>query len=769
MTVHNDTVEQAQSTPDEKQPYAELGLKDDEYQRIHDILGRRPTDAELTMYSVMWSEHCSYKSSKTHLRYFGETMTEEMGEKILAGIGENAGVVDIGDGNAVTFRVESHNHPSYVEPYQGAATGVGGIVRDIMAMGARPIAVMDQLRFGPADAPDTKRVLPGVVSGVGGYGNSLGLPNIGGETVFDETYAGNPLVNALCVGTLKVDDLKLAFASGKGNKVMLFGSRTGLDGIGGVSVLASDTFEDGAERKLPAVQVGDPFAEKVLIECCLDLYHAGVVVGIQDLGGAGLACATSELAASGDGGMEVNLDNVPLRAQNMTAAEILASESQERMCAVVAPENVAKFREICEHWDVTCAEIGEVTEGNHLVIRHQGEVVVDAPAGTIADEAPEYDRPYARPEWQDELQKYQGTEKCGLVESLQKLVSSPALCSRDFIMNQYDRYVRGNTVQAHHADAGVLRIDEETGRGVAVSADASGRYTKLDPNMGARLALAEAYRNVAVTGAKPVAITNCLNYGSPENPDVMWQFRESVHGLADAAVELSIPVSGGNVSFYNQTGEEPILPTPVVGVLGVIDDVHKAIGNELGTVGEKEVLIALGETKDEFGGSIWQQVSADTSDASSLNGLPPQVDMANEKRLAEFFHGNDLLTAAHDISEGGLAVTAFEMAKRAGATADGAGLGLNLDLTAVHEDEFVAAFSESASRVLVATTADRADQVLARASELGIPAAIVGETTETGALTLGGESVAISQLVSAWSATLPDLFDHAVGANSVVE
>ena len=769
MTVHNDTVEKAQSTPDEQQPYAELGLKDDEYQRIHDILGRRPTDAELTMYSVMWSEHCSYKSSKTHLRYFGETMTEEMGEKILAGIGENAGVVDIGDGNAVTFRVESHNHPSYVEPYQGAATGVGGIVRDIMAMGARPIAVMDQLRFGPADAPDTKRVLPGVVSGVGGYGNSLGLPNIGGETVFDETYAGNPLVNALCVGTLKVDDLKLAFASGKGNKVMLFGSRTGLDGIGGVSVLASDTFEDGAERKLPAVQVGDPFAEKVLIECCLDLYHAGVVVGIQDLGGAGLACATSELAASGDGGMEVNLDNVPLRAQNMTAAEILASESQERMCAVVAPENVAKFREICEHWDVTCAEIGEVTEGNHLVIRHQGEVVVDAPAGTIADEAPEYDRPYARPEWQDELQKYQGTDKRGLVESLQKLVSSPALCSRDFIMNQYDRYVRGNTVQSHHADAGVLRIDEETGRGVAVSADASGRYTKLDPNMGARLALAEAYRNVAVTGAKPVAITNCLNYGSPENPDVMWQFRESVHGLADAAVELSIPVSGGNVSFYNQTGEEPILPTPVVGVLGVIDDVHKAIGNELGTVGEKEVLIALGETKDEFGGSIWQQVSADTSEASSLNGLPPQVEMANEKRLAEFFHGNELLTAAHDISEGGLAVTAFEMAKRAGATADGAGLGLNLDLTAVHEDEFVAAFSESASRVLVATTADRADQVLARAGELGIPAAIVGETTETGALTLGGESVAISQLVSAWSATLPDLFDHAVGANSVVE
>ena len=763
MTVHNDTVEQATQQSDIEQPYRDLGLKDDEYARIREILGRRPTDAELTMYSVMWSEHCSYKSSKTHLRYFGETMTEEMGSKILAGIGENAGVVDIGDGNAVTFRVESHNHPSYVEPHQGAATGVGGIVRDIMAMGARPIAVMDQLRFGAADAPDTKRVLPGVVDGISHYGNCLGLPNIGGETVFDESYAGNPLVNALCVGTLKVEDLKLAFASGTGNKVMLFGSRTGLDGIGGVSVLASDTFEDGAERKLPAVQVGDPFAEKVLIECCLDLYKSGIVVGIQDLGGAGLACATSELAASGDGGMEINLDNVPLRAKDMSAAEILASESQERMCAVVTPENVEKFKEICAHWDVTCAEIGEVTTGKHLIIRHQGEVVVDAPAHTIANEGPVYERPYARPEWQDALQEFQGVEKQGLTATLKKLVASPALCSRDFITNQYDRYVRGNTVQAQHANAGVLRIDEETSRGVAVSADASGRYTKLDPNMGARLALAEAYRNVAVTGARPVAITNCLNYGSPENPDVMWQFRESVHGLADGAVELGIPVSGGNVSFYNQTGEEPILPTPVVGVLGVIDDVHKSIGNELGRVDEPEVLILLGETKDEFGGSIWQQVSADEANTDSgLNGLPPQVDLANEKRLADFFVGNEGLTAAHDISEGGLAVTAFEMAKRSG-------VGLSLDLSKVHEDAFVAAFSESASRVLVATTADRVDTLLHRAEECGVPAVVVGQTNDSGELELGEESIAVAALREAWSATLPLLFGHAVGANSVVE
>ena len=758
MTVHNDTVDAAKANPDAPQPYVELGLKDDEYDKITKILGRRPTDAELSVYSVMWSEHCSYKSSKVHLRYFGETTTPEMAEKILAGIGENAGVVDIGGGDAVTFRVESHNHPSFVEPYQGAATGVGGIVRDIMAMGARPIAVMDQLRFGPADAPDTKRVLPGVVHGVGGYGNSLGLPNIGGETVFDEAYSGNPLVNALCVGTLKVEDLKLAFASGTGNKVMLFGSRTGLDGIGGVSVLGSESFEEGAERKLPAVQVGDPFAEKVLIECCLELYQAGVVVGIQDLGGGGLACATSELAAAGDGGMRVNLDAVPLRAENMTAAEILASESQERMCAVVTPENVEKFQAICAKWEVPVAEIGEVIdEKDRYLVFHNGELVVDAPASTI-DEGPVYERPFARPEWQDELQEQAPVERpADLKQALFDMVSSPALCSRDFITEQYDRYVRGNTVKAKYSDAGVLRINEETNRGVAVSADASGRYTKLDPATGARLALAEAYRNVAVTGAKPVAVTNCLNFGSPESADVMWQFREAVHGLADGAKELGIPVSGGNVSFYNQTGDEPILPTPVVGVLGVIEDVHQAIGHDLGTVDEAEVLILLGETDDEFGGSIWQQISG-----GGLSGLPPQVDLADEERLADFFVGNTDLTGAHDISEGGLAQTVVEMAFRT----EG---GVKLDLSAVHEDEFVALFSESASRAVVATTAGRVDAVLARAAEKGVPAAVIGETTQGRELVFGDVAVDLDELKAAWKATLPDLFGHAVGANSVVE
>lgn len=759
MTTFNDTVAAAQANPDLEQPYASLGLKDDEYARIKEILGRRPTDAELAMYSVMWSEHCSYKSSKVHLRYFGETMTEEMSEKILAGIGENAGVVDIGGGNAVTFRVESHNHPSYVEPHQGAATGVGGIVRDIMAMGARPIAVMDQLRFGPADAPDTSRVLPGVVDGISHYGNCLGLPNIGGETVFDESYAGNPLVNALCVGTLKVDDLKLAFASGLGNKVMLFGSRTGLDGIGGVSVLASDTFEEGAERKLPAVQVGDPFAEKVLIECCLDLYRAGVVVGIQDLGGAGLACATSELAAAGDGGMEIDLDAVPLRAENMLAAEILSSESQERMCAIVRPEDVARFREICAHWDVTCAEIGEVTDGEHLLIRHRGELVVDAPAHTIAHEGPVYERPWARPEWQDEVQQFQGVEKPtdpeAVKAALLAMVGSPALCSRAFITDQYDRYVRGNTVQAQNANAGVLRIDEQTHRGVAVSADASGRYTKLDPNMGARLALAEAYRNVAVTGARPVAVTNCLNFGSPEDPAVMWQFREAVHGLADGAKELVIPVSGGNVSFYNQTGSEAILPTPVVGVLGVIDDVRESVRNKLGTVSGTEELYLLGQTFDEFGGSIWQQVSG-----AGLSGLPPQVDLANEGKLMEFFQQPGVVSAAHDVSEGGVAQAIAELAIYSNE-------GVSLDVSGVHDDVFTALFSESASRVVVAATDGAA--VVRRAQELGIPVVKIGETIDEPVVRVEGQfEVLVAELTRAWTETLPRLFSHAVGANSVV-
>ena len=700
MTSSVDTVNNATTTPDQPQPYRELGLKDDEYQRIREILGRRPTDAELAMYSVMWSEHCSYKSSKVHLRYFGETTTDEMKAGMLAGIGENAGVVDIGDGWAVTFKVESHNHPSYVEPYQGAATGVGGIVRDIMAMGARPIAVMDQLRFGAADAPDTRRVVDGVVRGVGGYGNSLGLPNIGGETVFDASYAGNPLVNALCAGVLRTEDLKLAFASGAGNQIILFGARTGLDGIGGVSVLASETFDDDggdgpSRKKLPSVQVGDPFTEKVLIECCLDLYREDLVVGIQDLGGAGLSCATSELAAAGDGGMHIDLEKVPMRAQGMTPAEVLSSESQERMCAVVAPENVEKFMAVCRRWDVLATVIGEVTDGEHLVIDWHGQTVVDVPPRTVAHQGPVYERPLERPEWQDDViaDTSASLNRPSTPDELRAttlaMISSPALCSRAFITEQYDRYVRGNTVLAEHADSGMIRIDEETGRGIALATDASGRYTFLDPYRGAQLALAEAYRNVSVSGAAPVAVTNCLNFGSPENPAVMWQFSQAVRGLADGCAQLGIPVTGGNVSFYNQTGSTPILPTPVVGVLGVIDDVKRRIPTGFGTE-PGETLILLGETRDEFDGSIWAQVTGD-----HLGGVPPVVDLEAERLLGQILVAasrDGLVSAAHDLSEGGLIQAVVESAL-AGET----GCRIILPDGA---DPFVWLFSESAGRVL---------------------------------------------------------------------
>ena len=757
MTV--DTVENAQATPDHPQPYRELGLKDDEYQRIRDILGRRPTDAELAMYSVMWSEHCSYKSSKVHLRYFGETTTEQMRAGMLAEIGENAGVVDIGDGWAVTFKVESHNHPSYVEPYQGAATGVGGIVRDIMAMGARPVAVMDQLRFGAADAPDTRRVLDGVVRGIGGYGNSLGLPNIGGETVFDASYAGNPLVNAMCVGVLRKEDLHLAFASGTGNKIVLFGARTGLDGIGGVSVLASDTFsgdESGAGRKkLPSVQVGDPFMEKVLIECCLELYAAGLVVGIQDLGGAGLSCATSELASAGDGGMTIELDRVPLRAANMTPAEILSSESQERMCAVVTPDNVEKFMAVCRKWDVLATVIGEVADGDRLKITWHGETVVDVPPRTVAHEGPVYQRPLARPETQDALNADSSarlprpTTGAQLRATLLALLGSPHLCSRAFITEQYDRYVRGNTVLAENADGGVLRIDEQTGRGIAVSTDASGRYTQLDPYAGAQLALAEAYRNVAVTGATPIAVTNCLNFGSPEDPAVMWQFSQAVRGLADGCSALGIPVTGGNVSFYNQTGATAILPTPVVGVLGVLDDVARRLPTGLGAE-PGETLFLLGDTRDEFDGSIWAQVTAD-----HLGGLPPQVDLAREKLLGEVLVAasrDGLASAAHDLSEGGL-IQAITEAALAGET--GCRIVLPEDV-----DPFVFLFSESAGRALVAVPRTEESRFRAMCDARGLPATRIGVSDhESDSLEVQGLfTVTLEELRSTSEGVLPRLF-----------
>jgi phosphoribosylformylglycinamidine synthase len=523
---------------------------------------------------------------------------------------------------------------------------------------------------------------------------------------------------------LRKEDLHLAFASGTGNKIILFGARTGLDGIGGVSVLASETFggDDGPGRKkLPSVQVGDPFMEKVLIECCLDLYANGLVVGIQDLGGAGLSCATSELASAGDGGMAIELDKVPLRAKHMTPAEVLSSESQERMCAVVTPENVDKFMAVCAKWDVLATVIGEVTDGDRLQITWQGEIVVDVPPRTVAHEGPVYERPVERPDTQDALvadttanlpRPSSGEE---LRATVLALLGSPHLCSRAFITEQYDRYVRGNTVLAEHADGGVLRVDETTGRGIAISTDASGRYTALDPYAGAQLALAEAYRNVAVTGATPVAVTNCLNFGSPEDPGVMWQFSQAVRGLADGCAQLGIPVTGGNVSFYNQTGTTAILPTPVVGVLGVIDDVKRRIPTALGTE-PGETLILLGDTRDEFDGSIWAQVTAD-----HLGGVPPAVDLGREKLLAEVLVAasrDGLVSSAHDLSEGGLIQAVVEAAV-AGET------GCRIVIPE-NADPFVFLFSESSGRVLVAVPRTEESRFLATCEARGLPAARIG-------------------------------------------
>ena len=746
-----DTVEVAAGTPEVPQPFKELGLTEDEYQKIRDILGRRPTAAELALYSVMWSEHCSYKSSKVHLRNLAPTADQS--QYLLAGIGANAGVVDIGQGYAVTFKIESHNHPSFVEPHQGAATGIGGIVRDILAMGARPVAVMDALRFGPADAHDTARVLPGVVSGISFYGNCLGLPNIGGELAFDPSYAGNPLVNALCVGLMRHDDLKAAVAAGEGNKVILFGSRTGPDGVGGASVLASATFggaeEAGRAAKRPSVQVGDPFMEKLLVECCLEIYAADLVEGIQDLGAAGVACATTELAAGGDGGMVVDMDAIPLRDPNLTPAEILMSESQERMMAVVKPERVDAFLAICRKWDVEAVVIGEVTGDGLLTMTWRGGTVVRIPPRTAAD-GPVYQRPYARPDTLDALQADgpEGLRRPGdgaaLRDTLLRLLGSPGLADKRWVTQQYDSRVRGNTVLAMPEDAGLVRVAEETGLGIALATDGNGRYCALDPYQGTQLALAEAYRNVAMTGAVPVAVTNCLNFGSPEDPAVMWQLAEAVRGLADGCKHLGIPVTGGNVSLYNQTGATAIHPTPVIGVLGVHDDVRRRLG--AGFTAEGAQVVLLGTTRDEFGGSAWAEVAH-----QHLGGRPPAVDLDAERKLASLVVAaatEGLLASAHDLSDGGLAIALAEACLRGGRGA----------VVSLHGDQFTALFSESAGRAVVSVTPGREAEFGALAAEHDVPATVLGVAFGD-SLTVGDTlQIPLTELETAWTGTLPAIF-----------
>jgi len=739
-----DTVAIAKSSPEQNQPFAELGLKSDEYARIKEILGRRPTSSELAMYSVMWSEHCSYKSSKVHLKQFGDKAVKT--DALLVGIGENAGVVDVGQGYAVTFKIESHNHPSFIEPYQGAATGVGGIVRDILTMGARPIAVMDPLRFGPADAPDTRRVLPGVIAGVGGYGNCLGLPNIGGEVVFDETYLGNPLVNALCVGVMKHSDIKLAKAAGTGNLVVLYGAKTGGDGIGGVSVLASETFESTGPAKRPAVQVGDPFVEKVLIECSLEIFAEDLVVGIQDLGGAGLSCATSELASGGSGGMKVELDRVPLRDASLSPEEILMSESQERMCAIVEPKHIDRFLEICKKWDVTVTVIGEVTDGDRLEITWHGDLIVDVPPRTVAHEGPVYKRPLAKPDYIDRVNaEIIDVALPATAEEIKaavlKLAATPNLADKSWVTSQYDRYVQGNTIQSQPDDSGMVRIDEKTHLGVAVATDANANWSYLNPYEGAKLALAEAARNIATAGAKPLAVTNCLNFGSPEDPGVMWQFAESVRGLADGCLEMGLPVTGGNVSFYNQTGSVAILPTPVIGVLGVIDDVRTRTPMSFDRAGLD--LYLLGETKSDLAGSEWAFIHG------QRGGSAPIADLQREMRLIEVLvagRTEKIFTAAHDLSQGGLSATLTEMVLRHG-------VGAKVML----ENVGVALISETPGRVVVAIDPSKANQLSDLAKSKNIEITKIGITGGDN-LEINDANISLSELRKAHTETFPKLF-----------
>jgi phosphoribosylformylglycinamidine synthase len=737
-----DTVAIATSNPDTVQPFAELGLKSDEYARIKEILGRRPTSSELAMYSVMWSEHCSYKSSKVHLKQFGDKAVKS--DALLVGIGENAGVVDVGQGYAVTFKVESHNHPSFIEPYQGAATGVGGIVRDILTMGARPIAVMDPLRFGPADAPDTRRVLPGVIAGVGGYGNCLGLPNIGGEVVFDETYLGNPLVNALCVGVMKHSDIKLAKAAGAGNLVVLYGAKTGGDGIGGVSVLASETFEATGPAKRPAVQVGDPFVEKVLIECSLEIFAEDLVVGIQDLGGAGLSCATSELASGGSGGMKVELDRVPLRDATLSPEEILMSESQERMCAIVEPSKIDRFLEICKKWDVTVTVIGEVTDGDRLEITWHGELIVDVPPRTVAHEGPVYSRPLAEPAYiarvnAEVINPVIPQSAQEIKAAILMMAATPNLADKSWVTNQYDRYVQGNTVQSQPDDSGMIRIDEMTHLGVAVATDANANWSYLNPYEGAKLALAEASRNIATAGAIPLAVTNCLNFGSPEDPGVMWQFAETVRGLADGCLEMGLPVTGGNVSFYNQTGEVAILPTPVIGVLGVIDDVRTRTPMSFDRAGLE--LYLIGASDENLSGSEWAYLHG------MRGGQAPTADLQREMRLIKLLvkgRTEKIFSAAHDLSQGGLTASLTEIVLRhnVGATITLTNPGMNL-------------LVETPGRVVVAVEASQTAALKEAAGD--IPLTYLG-ITGGDALIINEVEISLDELRIAHTSTFQKLF-----------
>jgi phosphoribosylformylglycinamidine synthase len=691
-----------------------LGLTDDELEAIRGTLGRDPNRTELAMFAAMWSEHCSYKSSKVHLRALP---TE--GSSVLVGPGQDAGAIDIGDGLAAVFKMESHSHPSAVEPYQGAATGVGGIVRDVISMGARPIALLDPLRFGPLTEERNRWVFEGVVAGIGGYGNCIGVPTVGGEVGFAEPHTANPTINVMCVGVAPTERLVTAAREiREGFLLVLLGAATGRDGIGGVSVLASRTLgEDGGESR-PSVQIGDPFAGKLLIEASLELVEGGLVEGLQDLGGAGLTCAVSESAARARLGAELDLDAVPLRARDLEAFEILTSESQERMLAIVAPDRLDEVRAVCDRWGLAAAPVGRLVSGGDLRVRIRGSTVAEVPARSLADEGPVYVRPTAPPAEPDDPVSEDPTfapVTTSPREAFVRVLGSPNVASKRWVWEQYDSIVQGGTVLGPGGDAALVRIDG-TLKALALSCDGKGRFGALDPYLGAAHAVAEAARNVACVGARPLAITNCLNFGNPERPEVMWQFAESIRGIADACRALETPVTGGNVSFYNESGDSAVWPTPVIGMLGLLEDLRLAVRHAFEASGAWVYL--LGETFPELGGSEYAEVVL-----GLVAGRPPALDLDRERRLHRLLIDSaraDLFRSAHDCSEGGVAIALAECAVAGGS-------GFAVSLPGDHPGH-VGLFSESASRVVVSVAPERFAELEDRAEAAGVPVARLGET-----------------------------------------
>ena len=695
------------------------GLKADEYERIVTFLGREPNLTELGIFSVMWSEHCSYKSSRVHLR----TLPTE-GPQVLQGPGENAGAIDIGEGFAAVFKIESHNHPSFIEPYQGAATGVGGIIRDIFTMGARPIALMNSLRFGPLEGAGTRRLLEGVVAGIAGYGNSIGIPTVGGEIAFEPSYGGNPLVNVFCLGIAKAADIIKGVASGVGNAVYYVGAKTGRDGIHGAT-MASAEFDDKSAEKRPAVQVGDPFMEKLLLEACLEVMKTDALVGIQDMGAAGLTCSTTEMGSRGGAGVEIDVSLVPQRESGMTPYEIMLSESQERMLLVVKKGREAEVERIFDKWDLHAVRIGEVTGDGLLRVNDHGRIVAEIPNRALTDEAPVYRRPMETPSYLAAVQSLDLNalgQTPSSNDALLMLAGSPTIASKEWAYQQYDHMVQTNTVNLPGLGAGVVRV-KGTDRALALSVDGNGRYCYLDPYRGAMLAVAEAARNVACAGARPLGATNCLNFGNPERPPIMWQFAKAVEGLGEACRALGVPITGGNVSLYNETDGRAIYPTPVVGIVGLLEHADRVLGGRFR--GSGHIVVLLGEGRGELGGSEYMKVVHDL-----VRGAPPALDLKAERALQDLLvtlADARLIRSAHDCSDGGLAITLAECC-----FGGGVGAEISIEGVSVSSDarinEAATLFGESASRVIVSLPSDNVTEVLQHAAAARVPARVVGET-----------------------------------------